>query len=318
MATTKKPTTRKPAKRGPTKAASLKSLGLTQADLDAIRELRDLREANAAAQTGAPAEAVEADLPPVEDHHPSLQAKTVAQQQEKQDTYDALVSAGLAVPQDLREEIEGKVTEQVFFARNLRNVEFRFRLGRQKDKMAPRPLKPRGERNDMMKLEKEDHNDPILLDNLALGCIEIITAAEAAKIIRNQSTNQQVGVHPAIEMLRTPTGKEYAEGAVQGVEDYVDESVVVAELNPVGGEYGELVVDRGGIQRQLTQAPGQAAEQGRTLGGNPHLLSDGFAAERARDEVARAKNIEGPAAGGVSRVTIATPKKVVSRKPKGA
>lgn len=283
MATTKKSaTTRKLTKRGPTKAAALKSLGLTQEDLDAIKELRELREgivnenrdAEVAAKTGAPPQAVEED----------------------------------PLVRKLDEDKEPE--EQVWFARNLRNVEFRMRLGREKEPRAPKPLQPRGQRGDMKKLEKDDLNDEFLLANIELQCIEIITAAEAAKVVKAQSTNMQQSVHPAVDMLRSPTGEKI------GFEDaasYVDESVVVAELNPVAGEYGEIVVNRGGIQRTQGQAP----EMGRQLGGNPHLLSDGFAAERARDEVARQKNIEGPAAGGIQRVVVDTPKKVVPPKPKG-
>lgn len=278
MATAKKPaSTSKPAKRGPTKAASLKALGLTQEDLDDLVTLKNMRRAHAAAQADAEA-AVQTGTPP-------------------QAVEEELVQN--PAPED-----------QVFFARNLRGVDFRMRLNRQKEKVAPEPLKPRGQRGDLLRLEKEDLNDQHLLANLELGVIEIITAAEAASIVKQQSVNTQGQVHPAIALLRSATGEEIG---FQGAEQYVDESVVVAELNPVGGEYGELVVDRGGIRRTVGQAP----EQGRQLGGNPHLISDGFAAARAQDEIARQKGGEGPGAGGVSRVVVDTPKKVVPPKPKG-
>lgn len=283
MAETPKKTapTRKPAaKRGPTKAASLKALGLTQKDLDEIRVTKTHRAK-------------------VQDHSERLDLiEEVAAIEEKEET--------------------SKETP-VWFARNLRYVEFRMRLGRQTDRIAPKPLKPRGQRGDMIRLEQGDLQDEHLLANIELGCIEIITAAEAAKAINGQITNAQTSVHPALAMLRNPKGEEYPEGAVQGAEQFVDNSVVVAELNPVGGEYGEIQFDRGNIQRQ-TQAPGQAAELGRSLGGNPALLSDGFAAERAADAHARRKDIEGPAAGlpAGTRVVIDTPKRVIVPQPKGA
>ena len=288
----KKPaTTRKSTKRGPTKAAALKALGITQEKLDLLKTLSSRAE----------------DLPTAAE----LEAKTVAQQEAKQTAYVRVVE-------------EPETTEEpVWYARNLRGVEFRMRLGRQQnDKRPPKPLKPRGQRGDMMRLEPGDLTDEYLLANIELDCIEILTAAEAQKVVVGQSTNQQTAVHPAKAMLRNPLGQEYEEGAIQGVDQYVDQSVVVAELEPVGDEYGEIKFSRqqrGSFER-TTQVDGQSAEQDRQLGGNPHIVSDGFAAARAADAHARRKDLQGPEAGlpAGAKVVVDTPKKVVVPKPKGA
>lgn len=282
MATPKKPAaTRKSTPRGPTKAASLKALGLTQADLDAVKELKELR------------------------------AQVVAEKEEP-------VAPEPAAQSDL-----GIPVEQVWYARNMRNMEFRMRLNRQKEKVAPKPLRPRGQRGDLMRLEPADLQDDHLITNLELGCIEIITAAEAKKVIEGQVTNAQKAIHPIQAMLRNELGQEYAPGAIQGAEQYVDNSVVVAKLSPVGGEYGEIQFSRqqGGSFERTTQAEGQAPEQGRSLGGNPALLSDGFAAQRAADAHARRKDLQGPAAGlpAGANVVLDVPHQVVAPpKPKGS
>lgn len=294
MATPKKPaSTRKPAaKRGPTKAAALKALGLTQDDLDVMANLRELREAHQRGEANEKAK--------------ELAAKAGAPPEAVEEAVDA--PRALEEPVVYKKETPGPPT---YFARNKTGIEFRMRLNRHKDARGPRALNPRGQRNDMMKLDPEDLEDEHLIANVELGCIEIITAAEAAEVSKKQAKNQTQAVHPAKALLRDEYGNEVT---FHGAEEYVDQSVTVAYTTPVGGEYGEVVVDRSGINR----AGGQAAEVGRTLGGNPHLLSDGFAAERARDEVARQKNIEGPAAGGVTSVAITPPMKVVPPKPKGA
>lgn len=288
MAEAKKPAVRKSAKRGPTKQASLKALGLTQDDLDLIKDLKAKIEESGAILIATPEQAEPTSNPAYEN-----------------------VAASEATSTE----------EPTFYARNLRNMEFRMRLNRQKENVAPVPLKPRGQRGDMIKLEKSDLSDEHLIANVELDCIEIITAAEAARAIQGQLTNAQTAVHPAMAMLRNELGQEYAPGAVKGAEEYVDNSVVVAELNPVAGEYGEIQFDRqrGSIAR-TTQAAGQAAESGRTLGGNPALISDGFAAQRAADKHARRKDLQGPAAGlpAGTQVRLDTPKKVVPPKPKGS
>lgn len=293
----KKPaSTRKPAKRGPTKAAALKALGLTQEDLKAIKDVKSVRE----------------------------EVQTLREQIVAERAYFDQVPDTTGLEDDVSEDAPAPKPEEepVWYARNLRGVEFRMRLGRQTDKQAPKPLKPRGQRGDMIRLEPGDLTDEYLLANIELNCVEVITQAEAQKVITGQSTNQQTAAHPAKAMLRNPLGQEYAEGAIQGVDQHVDQSVVVAELEPVGGEYGEIKFSRqqrGSFER-TTQVDGQSAEQDRQLGGNPHIVSDGFAAARAADAHARRKDLQGPEAGlpAGTRVTVDTPKKVVVPKPKGA
>lgn len=315
---------RKPTKRrGPTKAAALKALGLTQADLDAIKDLKEL-----GAQHGAsPMQSVPESVREVAEDA-GLAQKSKAQQRAKEATYDELVKQNSEIPADLARDVEsqrgvpnpastGAEGPQTFFIRNLRLVEVGIRLERQSDQKTKRiDLKPRGTRGDIKPLQEGDLQDSTLIANVELGVVEIITAAEAQKAIKNQVNNAQTAIHPAMAMLRNPLGEEYADGAVQGVEDYVDESVVVARLTPVGGEFGEIAFNREN-RGSFDRAP---QEQGRSLGGNPHILSDGFAAARAADEVARSKTVEGPAAGlgGIQTVVIDQPKEVRVPKPKGS
>lgn len=285
MATQKKPaSTRKPAKRGPTKAAALKALGLTQEDLNMIKELNKI---------------VEEQMPVGFDDR--VEPEELTHTESKPELKHPIEStSGTTVPQQ-------------WYVRNLRNVEVGIRLERQQGTGKKRlELKPRGERGDIKSLQENDLSDPALLSNIELGVIEVITAAEAKIAIDKQSINEQQRVHPAMAMLRDELGNP---ATFHGADEYVDRSITVAELNPVGGEYGEIEFDRQNKGSFRRSAP--TAESGRQLGGNPHILSDGFAAARAQDEHARRKGIEGPAAGlgGIETVIVEPPKTVVPPKP---
>lgn len=292
MATTRKPAAKKAAdtpapkarkkttKRGPTKAAALKALGLTQEDLDVLKQVAEARATIEEVRESIPESVVEEVVPPVLDA-------------------DA-VSSDPAVA-------------QVFYMRNLRGPEISFRLTRQQKRGDKRTeLKPRGQRGDLKKLEPEDLRDPELISQVEYGLIEIITAAEAAEIIRKQATNHQQQLHPAMAALRNELGKEYGSTDAAGnfhkqteVQVVGDNSITVARLTPQGGEAGALPDGgRRGIDWQAA----------RNLGGNPAIISDGFAdaaqqgplSEAQRDAIARRRDIEGPAAGlGGLQVTVA-------------
>jgi hypothetical protein len=277
---TQKPTTarKKTTKRGPTKATALKTLGLTQEDLDALKELKTLRE---------------------------LHSKTAAQQEAKQATHDTLEAAGEHVPADLKTEVEAEGETPArgpFFVRNLRNIDVGIRLERQ-DKGARIDLKPRGQINDLKKLKDDDLDDEKLIRNVELGVVEIITAAEAKEIISKQSKNSSRAVHPALALLRNPKGEAYEQTSVPVVED---NSYTVAHLKPQGGEAGEIPSTGRGVDWE-------AARNGPVSpGGNSAIISDGFAPpDVAADAQARRKDIEGPAAGlgGINTVVVEAPQK---------
>jgi hypothetical protein len=313
-----KPARKTPTK-GPTKAAALKALGLTQEDLDTLKQLRDLQD------------------------------KTEAQQQAKRETYKALLAQGEPVPSDLKAEVEASnptttppdgyefttssdeflqrkqradqderramaepeeprevpvaamptnTGTPTWYVRNLRNVEVAYRLTRQNKQGEKRTtLKPRGQRGDVQRLEPGDLNDSELQTQVAYGLVEILPEGEALEIIRKQSTNAQAP-HAPLAMLTNELGHHYAPDAVQVVGD---DSYKVADLKPVvEGELGELQVGRGGIQREA-QAPQQVRRSTA-----PNVVSDvaGSAqlggvseTDMAKDALARSKSFEGPGAG---------------------
>lgn len=311
MATPKKPasTTRKTTtRRGPTKAAALKALGLTKEDLDALKELRD--QQNSAPeyphQDGdvtvlGPEVIATPDASVIsyqgENYTPQATAEERKVQIEaKVKIYNSYKEAGLTIPADLKAEVEAYIADKIdadepqagpWFARNLRNVEFRMRLSRQKSGEKSTSLKPRGSRGDLVKLQPEDLEDDALIANVQLGIIEIIPVQEAKAVLAKQATNQQQAVHPAMAMLRNELGKEYEQDSVQVVGD---NTYTVANLQPQGGEAGNLP---GGKGLRINW------EQARNVNPGP-IVSDGFADQdraKAADAIARNKNIEGPAAG---------------------
>lgn len=187
------------------------------------------------------------------------------------------------------------------------NAPFSFRWNNDADKRCEINLEPRGQRGDLYPISNKEEEDSAfqhaLRDNLNLGLIEIISDKEATEVIDKQTTNQ-TRVHTPTSILRSETGKEYAPEDIHLASDHVDQGIVVAKLTPSehSSEIGEITVDRGGINRQL--------------GGNPAIVSDGFAEQRQfvpspnlaqqkiADDIARRKNIEGPAAAGIQTVSV--------------
>lgn len=284
MATAKKPAAprKKPAaKRGPTKAAALKALGLTQEDLDTLKKLAELRETVQSEKEfiGQPTP----PEPPKPQPVPPTQPK---------DAFAAKV------------EKDATATEQKFYARNLRNADASIRLARHEGKKKRLEFKPRGQRGDIQPLQKEDLDDVQLLDNVGL-LIEIITAAEAKEIISKQVVNQQQQVHPAMAMLRNELGQPYEQTEVPVAHDG---SYTVAHLEPQGGEAGNIPSQGRGVDwNAVHRGEAPVPERPRSLGGNPAILSDGFArndSKAAADALARKKGLEGPGATGITQVTV--------------
>lgn len=338
MATEKKPAAksaaRKPAaKRGPTKAAALKALGLTQEDLNALKELRERQNEVPQIEVETPdfsdpatARALLSELIAKSEPIPEGLAEAAFTDEE----IDAALAAKNATkaerplaedPQAILESRprpqseapalpqEADTAEPVWYMRNLRNMEVSFRLSRQERQGEKRTrLNPRGMRGDIQKLEPGDLQDAQLQVQASYGLIEVINQAEALDVLTKQGTNAQRQPHTPTSLLRNPTGQPYAPENIRTEAEYNSQGIKVADLRPVvEGELGEIVVDRGGIQRELAPQQSQHVQAG--IGGNPAILSDGFAAQNqaqlgavdqtsaARDALARSKNFEGPGAG---------------------
>jgi hypothetical protein len=328
---------RAPAKKrtGPTKAAALKALGLTQEDLETLKAVATAR-ATAAESPNVDTEEVSASTYIAS---PALSPSEQAVQAAKITAYKALRAAGAVIPADLAAEVESipvqpSTSEDIpnalksveerkaeaeaagvqLYARNLRGTDFGFRLSRQKTGKRT-DLKPRGQRGDIVRLEKEDYGDPELERQIQYGCLEIITLAEAREIIAKQAQNQQQAVHPAMAMLRNELGKPYEDGAVKVAPEFNSQGITVAQLDPrqMRGELTDKEVAHGaGLQRVNPQQQVQGDQTVHAqLGGNPAILNDGFAPRNdtaaQRDAIARQRNIEGPAAGGITRVVVDAP-----------
>lgn len=323
MATPKKASTRKTTtKRGPTKAAALKALGLTAEDLAVIKSLREgVEEAKKFDGPEAETSAIEADI--IE--------KALAEQDSKTDDELRKDAAGIRPSPSIAEQIETAREEArkaeakkqgisegpEFYVRNLHYIDVGFRLESQEGQGKKRTdLKPRGQRGDLKKISNKDLNDASLLQQIQIGLVEIITEKEARDIISKQSTNDAQRPHPALASLRNELGQEYSEDAIKVEVPFEDQGVVVAHLTPQGGGAGELPSQgKRGINWEQAR---QGIQQNAGTGGNPAIISDGFArndSAAAQDAIARRKDLEGPAAGlGDVKVVLESPKKVVNVK----
>ncbi len=302
-----------PAKRGPTKAAALKALGLTQEDLDLLKGLKEgIRQQEEAIQIGAGGRSFSTGHA----NSTTPEGRYVVNNPTREQQ-DEMRAAGESVPSRPQPEVPAGAIPQApkadaYYMRNLRGMELNFRLERQKESNQRRTtLKPRGQRGDLQRLSPDDLNDPALETQVAFGLVEIITEAQAKEIIQKQGINAQQQGNPLLASLRNERGEGYEQNAVRTLSDEEANGYKVADLKTVAeGEYGELEVGRGGIQRER-QNPTQTP-----TGGNPAIVSDGFAQTEprlggvdptavARDALARSKDLEGPGAGlGHVAVTI--------------
>jgi hypothetical protein len=183
-----KPTRKAPAKRGPTKAAALKALGLTQEDLDYLKERHEPPVTEAVAPTEQPPEGYEFVSSSPELLRRKREAEDEARMQ-AEPVPNAAPTHEVHVP-----EVE---TVPTWYVRNLRNMEVSYRLTRQQKQGEKRTtLKPRGQRGDTARLDHGDLNDSELQTQLAYGLVEILPEGEALEVIRKQSFNSQVAQHP--------------------------------------------------------------------------------------------------------------------------
>jgi hypothetical protein len=138
------------------------------------------------------------------------------------------------------------------FLRNLTGYEVGIRLERQERPKKRHDLKPRGQRGDLVLLQKDDLSDPAVTENVALGVVEVITEAEARRVIEGQSTNQQQSVHPSLAIIKNELGEPITTVTLEA--DEADRGTVVANL-----EDGNLPSQGKGVDWARTKrGPGQA------------------------------------------------------------
>lgn len=208
------------------------------------------------------------------------------------------------------------------YLRTIYNSEFHLRWEDDNGKKRRLELKARGQRGDMHPISKKDAEDTgfqeALRKNLDLGVIEVISGREAMEVAKSQTANQQA-FHPALAAIRNEKGEAYAPENIRVEAEFNSQGVTVARLDPVAEGVGN-VPSRGRNGVNWEQARGQApqAQQG-TLGGNPHILSDGFAQSsqfvpvpdsnvqaQIADQIARQRrtDVSGPAAAGITSVSV--------------
>ena len=274
---------------------------------------------------------------------------TEEERQAKLSAYTALKSAGVPVPHELADEVEGWIEEEnkrreiekaeqakrqavideenkngPWWIRNGYVAPFSLRLDRQHENHARRiELKPRGTPGDMYPILKEDLDDPLVKRNCAIGVIEVIPAGEAKRIQDQQTKNMgQRQVHVPTAILRNSLGQEYEEGAVKTTVEFNQQGITVATLDP-----NQM---QGGVEDKRVQVtrvqPGdrpETREQFIPTGGQQAIVTQqpmaGPMSEMAKlkiaDDLARRKGQGGVAAGlppGVT-VTVGEPQQVVSR-----
>lgn len=239
------------------------------------------------------------------------------------EAYAALKTAGLKVPRELlivedwiaeqtelnkkaveaREAAESKRAAKLniegpSYVRNCYVAPFNLRLDRQTEKRRIE-LKQRGVPGDLHPLKDEDLNDPILIQNVSLGVIEIISAGEAQIIIEKQTHNAVNRVHTPLAVIQ----KEYNQMADAGVNVSRDPKFnVAAEFNSQGVTVAYTdpnvlqgkVEDRsiggfGGLTRPGQKQPPQVHSQFVPTGGNPAIISNGDPAiqNRIRADIAQ-------------------------------
>lgn len=263
------------------------------------------------------------------------QEQTQEQQYAKVHAYSTLKNAGLPIPADLQLEVEALIAaaehtqeqerraqeaaitqeeKQIAkdneggpkWVRNAYPAPFGLRLERQHEQGSKRiELKPRGQRGDMFPLQENDLEDANLQTNLEIGLIEIIPNGVAKSILSKQTKNMSK-VHTPIALLRGPNGKPYEEGSIKVEMEYNKQGVVVATTDPNIDTADDKQVAKAKDLGLLRTTQGERPEQVARyvpLGGNPAIISDGFATDNVKakiaDDIARNKDLQGPGAAGI-------------------
>lgn len=264
--------------------------------------------------------------------------QTAEQKHAKVQAYATLKNAGLEIPAELALEVEALVAAQIQkekentqalqaaqsaeekaikaqneegpkWVRNLFNGPFSFRLKRQDEKEKKVELKPRGQRGDLYQLEEKDLKDSNLLMQLETGFVELIGDGEAKLIISKQVRNMR-GQHTPLAVLRNEHGKIYEGDPLKVELEYSQQGITVGVTDPRINPEDDKSVARA---RGLGLLRPEQVSQFVPTGGNPAIISDGFADRDARariaDDIARRKGLEGPESAGILSVQIAPTEK---------
>ena len=145
-----------------------------------------------------------------------------------------------------------KPTSTTKYIRNVRGVDVRvtFDTGRKVI------LSPRGQRNDMTAISKEELDDPIFLNNLG-NLYEVVSSADANEIREKQMTNaSSLGQPRPEDILTDQLGNR---GNFTGLEpSEADKSITIGHLNETEGRNNEeksIEITRS-VQPQRSEAPG--------------------------------------------------------------
>lgn len=153
-------------------------------------------------------------------------------------------------------------------------------------------LQPRGQVGDLAPVTKDDRDDPIYIQNLAV-MFEEISAAEAKKIIASQNINAQPNRPRTIDYIKDEYGNPVNQN-VKVEKPFEQQGQVVAHIED--GPEGRFT---DGHQGRITRAPGEAPQQvavpGSQQNPGPQVPSN-IPPEQAADWLARnATNQEGAA-----------------------
>lgn len=248
-----------------------------------------------------------------------------------QEEQEAAITAQEQEQNEFNAKIEELNANGPTYVRNRTNTPFNLRLDSQQGgNNGSRPrrleLKPRGMRGDMHPIKDEDKTDPILLTNLNLGLLELIPAGVAQLIIEKQTHNMTTQrVHPAHQIIQNEykvlrdNHVNVSENPTIRVEaEFNSQGVTVATLDPrvmQGGFEDKQLSRAGDLSGGLTRVqPGQPEVQSQFIPTNgqpasiqftPSAGVDSVAARKIKDDIARRKDIHGPAAGlGDIRVVV--------------
>lgn len=152
-------------------------------------------------------------------------------------------------------------------------------------------LRPRGERGDIQKVNKDELEDTIFMLNQD-SLFELLTANQAADTLEKQTWNQQKR-SPIVDMLRNELGEPI--DSVVMKKSPQEEAITVAHIEQTGAtnrlQQGEVI--HRGIEVKRAPVPGSQDNPG-------PQVPDHIDPEHAADWVARnaeQQGIEGPQAG---------------------
>lgn len=138
----------------------------------------------------------------------------------------------------------------VRYIRNLHHIQARVTLGSGREIQ----LKPRGEREDIDIVNKDEQQDPKFLANRDL-VFEVITPAQAEKIIYKQQTNSRG--QSLWDHLRNEKGKSYDQTAATIEEAFERQGVVVGRIEDTGsGRYTDHNAEVRRMGPEVVEAPG--------------------------------------------------------------